>query len=258
MERVIIIKNTETEQSLTMPVTPSNYPMSSGRAVERIDMAQTGQIALPGLKNLFTEPLSVMFPAQIYPFCTAGAIADPQHYIELLTAWSNEGIVCRYIVTGAGVNVPVLLGPIAYEERDGTNDFYANIHLYEYIYLEEVIVEQTQNAARPVEGVPQNDAANTYTVVEGDTLWAICVEFYGSRASSSLAYRLAKFNGLELPFLLTPGQVLTIPTHEELLALDITGAATQTDPPIIEAKVEMRGQLGLTANEKYISVALRR
>ena len=256
MERVIIIKNTATGQSLTMPVTPSGYPMSRGRGVERIDMAQTGQLALPGLNSLFTEPLSLMFPARLYPFCTAGAIADPQYYIEKLTAWSESGAVCRYIVAGGGVNVPVLLGPIDYEERDGTNDVYATLQLYEYRYLSEVVVEQTQNASRPVEHNTQSGAASNYTVAEGDTLWSICLEFYGD---ASLALRLAVANGIESPYILTPGQVLQLPTLEELMALDVpAGPPAAKEPTIIEAKVEMRGQLGLTANAKYIAAQVRK
>lgn len=151
MEREIIIKNTATGQALTMPVTPSSYPMSGGRAVERLDMAQTGQIALPGLKSLFSETLEVMLPARSYPFCTAGAVADPWYYLDLLTSWSNAGQVCRYIVAGTGINAAVLLGPIAYEEKDGTNDIYAKIPLYEYRYLDEVVIEHTQNTSRPIE-----------------------------------------------------------------------------------------------------------
>ena len=39
MARYIILKNTETGQELTLPVTPSAYPMEAGRAVETLDMA---------------------------------------------------------------------------------------------------------------------------------------------------------------------------------------------------------------------------
>lgn len=255
MERVIIFKNTVTGQSLTMPVTPSEYPMSAGRAVERMDMAQTGQVALPGLKTLLAESISLMFPAQLYPFCTAGAIADPRYYLDTLSEWSKAGNICRYIVSGGGVNIPVLLGVIDYGEKDGSNDVYATIPLYEYRHLDEVVVEQTQNTSRPVENNNQKDSADTYTVAEGDTLWSICREFYGD---SALAYRLAVANGIGSPYTLTPGQVLTMPTVEELLALELPYQPQTQTPTIIEAKVEVRGQLGLTANEKYIATQVRR
>ena len=157
MERVIVLKNTETGQALTLPVTPSRYPMAAGRAVERLDMAQTGQIALPGLKTLFTGTLEFLLPARQYPFLTAGAAVRPAQYLEQLSARSEAANVCRYIVTGTDINVPVLLGPLEYGENDGTNDVNCKLPLYEYRYLEEAQAEKvTQNAGRPVlTAIPQ-------------------------------------------------------------------------------------------------------
>lgn len=156
MERVIILKNTESGQALTLPVTPSSYPMAAGRAAERLDMAQTGQITLPGLSQLFSEQLEFMLPAQRYPFLTSGATADPAYYIELLTNWSVAAEVCRYIVTGTDINSPVLLGLLEYGEQDGTNDVYCKLPLYEYRYLDEVRVEKyTQNNGRASEAASQ-------------------------------------------------------------------------------------------------------
>lgn len=240
MERVIILKNTVTGQELTMPVTPASYPVANGRAVERLDMAQTGQIAIPGLKTLFSEPLEVMLPAQQYPFCTAGAVADPGYYLDLLTAWSAAGNVCRYIVAGAGVNYPVLLGPIEWLEKDGTNDVYAKIPLYEYRYLAEVTVETTQNGSRPPEG--SGPTATSYVVQQGDSLWSICKKLYGD---SSLAYRLAAANGISNPNLIYPGQVLIIPDVAALPAaapLPDTGGGEST----AYARMAARDTIGLS------------
>ena len=71
---------------MTLPVTPSSYPMAQGREAERMDMAQTGQIARAGLRQLLSDTLEVLLPARLYPFCTAGAAADPKQYLERLTA----------------------------------------------------------------------------------------------------------------------------------------------------------------------------
>ena len=221
MERIIILKNTDAGQELTLPVTPQSYPMAAGRAVERLDMAQTGQIALPGLNSLFTGTLEFMLPAQAYPFLTAGAQTDPQHYISRLTAWSAAGNVCRYIVTGTAVNIPVLLGPLEYSEQDGTNDVYCKLPLYEYRFLDEVKVEKAaRGAARAAEGDGQGTAGK-YTVVKGDSLWAICRRFYGD---GSLAYKLATANGIKNPNLIYPGQTLTLPDKSSLSGYAATSA----------------------------------
>ena len=161
MERVIILKNTRTGQALTLPVTPKSYPMAAGRTAERLDMAQTGQITLPGLRRLFSEQLEFMLPAQSYPFMASGATADPWYYIELLTSWSKDADVCRYIVAGTDINSPVLLGPLEYGEQDGTNDVYCKLPLYEYRCLNEVQVEKyTQNSGRSSEPSGQPKSAD--------------------------------------------------------------------------------------------------
>lgn len=215
MERKIIFKNTATEQELVLPVTPSRYPVTSGRAVERLDMAQTGQLALPGLATLMQENLEIMLPAQMYPFCTAEAVADPEYYKSLFEQWSMDRNVCRYIVAGTGINIPVLIGAVTYEERDGTNDVYASIPLYEYRYLDEVTVETTQNNSRKQEGTQANKP-DTYTVVAGDSLWSIAKRFYGD---GSYATKLAAANNISNPSLIYPGQVLTLPGVDVLSAL---------------------------------------
>lgn len=243
MERVIILKNTVSGQELTMPVTPSSYPMEGGRAVERIDMAQTGQIALPGLKTLMAEKLEVMFPAQLYPFCTSGAVADPAYYLELLKGWSAAGDVCRYIVVGAGVNIPVLLGPVSHRERDGTNDVYATIPLYEYRYLTEVKVVQTQNASRSVEPSTQPVAGENYVVAPGDTLWAISKKVYGD---GSMYKKLAEANGISNPNILSVGQVLKIPSASMLQATSVPlKKRTAAPESTVSAKDVIRVSLGM-------------
>ena len=251
MERVIILKNTRTGQTLTLPVTPKSYPMAAGRAVERLDMARTGHIALPGLRQLFSEQLEFMLPAREYPFMTPGATADPRSYIEQLTAWSVGADVCRYIVTGTEINSPVLLGPLEYGEQDGTNDVYCKLPLYEYRYLDEVRVERhTQNSGRSSEasGLPQ--ASGSYTVVKGDSLWAICKKFYGD---SSLAYKLATANSIKNPDLIYPGQVLTLPDKNTLMGYAAAQPAASTPTGIgvsaqTYARIEVRGALGLNRN----------
>ena len=256
MERSIILKNTETGQELTLPVTPASYPMAAGRTAERLDMAQTGQITLPGLNTLFSEMLEFMLPARSYPFMTSGAIADPWYYIELLTAWSGDGDVCRYIVTGTDINRPVLLGPLEYGEQDGTNDVYCKLLLNEYRYLDEVQVEKyTQNSGRSSETSNQPQTAGSYTVVSGDCLWTICQKFYGD---GSLAYKLATANGINSSYLIFPGQVLTLPDKATLegyapTLVPTSGGSGSEDNtpskqiPLLQAKTRstVRSRLGM-------------
>jgi LysM repeat protein len=69
---------------------------------------------------------------------------------------------------------------------------------------EEAVAEPVEVAAEPA----PEPAARTYTVVSGDTLWAIAEHFYGDGSK----YRvIADASGVPNPDLIHPGQVLTIP-----------------------------------------------
>lgn len=250
MERSIILKNTNSGEELTLPVTPDKYPVAAGRTVERLDMAQTGQISLPGLTTLFAEKLEFMLPSKKYPFCTAGAVTTPSYYTDKLTAWSTAGVVCRYIVVGTGVNYPVLLGPLAWREEDGSNDIYCTLPLYEYRYLDEAQVKQsTGNKGRSAENSGQA-TPDSYTVVSGDSLWSICKKIYGD---GSLAYKLATANGITNPNLIYPGQVLTLPDAATLgatsaVSADLSAAKETT----VAAANHARMQLGLSPNAEMV------
>ena len=66
-------------------------------------------------------------------------------------------------------------------------------------------------AAEEVEGVSEpapEPAVRTYTVVSGDTLWAIAEQFYGDGSKYQV---IADASGVSNPDLIHPGQVLTIP-----------------------------------------------
>ena len=61
---------------------------------------------------------------------------------------------------------------------------------------------------KPETAPPPPPAPPTYTVVSGDTLWAISERFYGD---GSKYQRIADASGISNPDLIHPGQVLTIP-----------------------------------------------
>jgi hypothetical protein len=63
-------------------------------------------------------------------------------------------------------------------------------------------------AAETVPAPEPEPALRTYTVVSGDTLWAISERFYGDGSKYQV---IADASGISNPDLIQPGQVLTIP-----------------------------------------------
>ncbi len=61
--------------------------------------------------------------------------------------------------------------------------------------------------------VHANPKTRTYTVQPGDSIWSIAEEFYGNGNKYKIIYEHNKFIGSP-PFILKPGQVLTLPTGQ--------------------------------------------
>ncbi|HET7073059.1 MAG TPA: LysM peptidoglycan-binding domain-containing protein [Mycobacterium sp.] len=77
---------------------------------------------------------------------------------------------------------------------------------------EEPVAEEAAGEAEPVaeaapEAAPEPEV-RTYTVVSGDSLWAIAERFYGDGSKYQV---IADASGIPNPDLIQPGQVLTIP-----------------------------------------------
>ena len=70
------------------------------------------------------------------------------------------------------------------------------------------VVEATEDAVEEATPEPAPEPARTYTVVSGDTLWAIAERFYGEGNKYQV---IADASGVSNPDLIYPGQVLTIP-----------------------------------------------
>lgn len=209
-----IFLNSKTNESLTMPVTPAEWSIEEGRMVEALDMAQTGQVNLPGLPALFNEQLTFLLPSSARSYADAAYSGDPYTVVAMLVRWSSDGDPLRLIITDTTVNTLVLLAPVRYGERDGTGDVYATLTLRQYRELISETAERadTGNADRSQPEASSN-ASRTYTVVKGDTLWGICRHFYGS---GQLAWKLATFNGIKNANLIYPGQLLRVPDQSSL------------------------------------------
>lgn len=211
MQRKMIFRDTGTNEEWVMPVTPAGYEIEHGRQIIGMTMQAVGSVNLPGPAVLLDQELEFLLPARDYPFNQPGTNLNPFVYLERLEKWSDAGTVLRFIVSDTPVNAAVLLGPIRYREKDGTNDIYCTVPIKGYRSLTAETVEVDENTSRVVEAEPAHQ--KTYTVAKGDTLSGICRRIYGD---ASLYGRLAAANDIKNPDLIYPGQVLILPEKNQL------------------------------------------
>jgi len=210
----IFFRNLKTDTQLSMPVTPAEFAVEAGRNITVLDMAQTGEAAFPGLSALFDEQREFLLPAEKRNYTLGDYSGDPYALVNTLVAWSEAGEVLRLIINDTPVNVPVLLGPVRYGERDGTGDVYVTLTMRRYRDLAAETTEvktatgnNTRSAARATQPV------RVHTVIKGDTLWGIARKQYGD---GSLCWKLAKYNGIKNANLIYPGQKVKCPDKSKL------------------------------------------
>lgn len=208
--------------SLVMPVTPGSYQWSSGKRVETINISQLGDVYRPGGRTRFSGSFEFLLPAQEYPWMEAGSRADPQYYLDYLSAWAADDKTVRLVISGTEINALVYIEEVTQNERDGTGDRYVTVAVREFKDLEAVEVANpnaggTQNGGRPVPAGDAN-AVQSYTIVRGDTLSIICRRYYG-RSTAKYYNALAKYNGIKNPHLIYPGTTIKIPSETILLGV---------------------------------------
>lgn len=198
--------------NLRLPVTPPNFSIEKGNKIEVINVTEIGDLNIVGNSLLSSISIDSFFPNQDYSYSFPATIdiTDIYDYTKLLETWKKEKQILRFIITGTDVNMETKLEKYKYGEQDGTGDIYFTITLREYrrvatpsIQSSGIIVNEvrsTGNAPKP--------ANKTYTVIKGDTLWAIAKYYYGN---GSLHPKISQANNLKNPNLIYPGQVLIIP-----------------------------------------------
>lgn len=213
MLRKFIFKDSKTQQELALPVTPESFTIRHGVKVETVDMYTLGDLNLAGGGALATLSIQCLFPGKSYPF-TTGTAQTPYAYVQFFEQCADNHTPLRFVVSDTPVNMEVLVESIEYGERDGTNDVYATLSLREYRLPKIVKTEQAaKTEERRVETPPA--AAKTYTVKTGDTLSAICREFYGD-GSKALYTKIASYNGIKNPNLIYAGKTLQLPDKSKL------------------------------------------
>lgn len=228
--RLHVFLDVASGEELVMPTYAQvGYGWKHGMGMETVALSEMGDIAVPTVRTLCAEPLEVLLPAQDYPFNVPGANLNPWVYIEALERRCDARSVQRYIITSTPVNAAVYIEEISYTEPDGTGDLRVTIQLQEAKTPKAVPSASSLELGLELKSreEPSSDLIPaSYTVVEGDTMFAIARRFYGD---GSLCWRLATYNGIKNANVIHPGQVIQLPPKDQLPA-----AAKVTKPKSVK------------------------
>lgn len=205
----IILKDSASETEFCLPVTPESFSVSHGVSVEKVKLHGAGEVNLWGEGTLAEIKLAFLLPASERGYAFSGGFTgNPYGAVELLQNWIDSKKILRFIVSDTPVNLPVMPSQLSYGEKDGTGDVYAELTLKEHKALTAVRTESGVPERESESGGVRPNGDQSYTVVKGDTMWAIAKKFYGDPQK---CWALASYNGIKNANLIFPGQVIKIP-----------------------------------------------
>ena len=218
-----------------LPVAPGKVVVRYGDRLRCVDLANGGEVVLAEAsgKELSTVEFSALLPQTKYPFSvyTDGFKRGCVILGELLKL-RDSGKPFRFIMhrktssgTVSSVNIKTLFKEIRVREEAGEgSDIYIDVRLTEYRdYGVKKVAPSASgggNGGGSVTVRPDSDVAlapDSYTVVKGDSLWAIAQRFLGSGSRYTEIYNLnksaidARNKGTGNPtYTIYPGQVFRI------------------------------------------------
>lgn len=201
------------KNSLRLPVLPSEIEIPTESLINTVNINELGEVALFGGNKLSKVAISSFFPKQIYSFVEYSNFPKPYDCVKKIEEWRKAGKAVRLIITGANINIEVLIDKFSYKEKDGSGDVYYTIDLIEY---KKITITKVSNSTNPAPTTPTRQQPappkqqRTHKVVSGDTLWGLAVRYYGNGSKYTTIHNANK-DKIKNPNLIYPGQVLVIP-----------------------------------------------
>lgn len=178
------------------PVMPGQIEIGNGTDNKVYDIVSTGEINVIKNPKLSEYAFSSIFPAQRYPFVTTRNLGHPIEYVRLILKWmeSMKPIHFIFISDTFDINTLASIEDFTWKEvAGGSGDIEYSLKLKAYVpySVRRVPVAGTGNVMRiasvsPSPQVPdrpnEQQPPKTYTLVAGDTLWAVAQRFLGNGA----------------------------------------------------------------------------
>jgi len=211
----IYLTNLTTGDRLQFPMLPSEVSVKTAQQFAAYSILRIGEVKIPSGTQADSFSWSGIFPGAARrndPYIRAWQ--DPKsvyNWISGLRVKNDRPVKVRLLITETPINCDVYLSDFTVTPRGGYGDINYSITL---VQAREIIVRKSSEAAASPEKTtrrPSPPAAQTYTVVKGDSLWKIAQKFYGKGSDYTKIYEANKGTIGANPNLIYPGQVFTIP-----------------------------------------------
>jgi nucleoid-associated protein YgaU len=193
------------------PVTPRAVSLTApgrGRTAALID---TTEISLPGGPGLREVSFEALLPNRRYPFAVYpdGVFRPAGYYLAMIEQLKAEREPFTVILGEKSMTV-TLEGFTIAEDASFGGDVMISVRLRGTREAAVRILRPSGGVSPPPRPAPQTPPPRTYTVVRGDTLWAIARRFLGNGARWPEIHALNR-EAVPDPNLIRVGQVLRLP-----------------------------------------------
>jgi nucleoid-associated protein YgaU len=171
------------KEKIQLPVNPESLSVTSPFGYTDIDVAQLGQVSIPGNRQLAEYSFSAFFPS-IYneSYCEYVSIPKPWDVVALLEKWRDNKTPIRFTVTGTPINEEVSIREFNkdVEKAGSPGDIYYSITLKDYAVPtpKKTVTTNTLTKSATTRSSSKS-VPKTYTVKAGDSLSKIALKYYG-------------------------------------------------------------------------------
>lgn len=199
---------------MRLPVNPESIEYSSPFGLNTVNIANLGEVAIPGERGLKQVSFSSFFPRDYNAsYCEYDNFPFPWDWVKKIEEWRDDRRNIRLIIVGTPISIPVFVEEFKLEpEKAGApGDVYYTITLKEYRPIKAKQLVTAANTPKQ-EQRPKTDKAQpqTHTVAKGDSLFKIAKAVYGDGNQWRKIYEANKSVIGKNPDKIYPGQKLVI------------------------------------------------
>ncbi len=201
-KRIIELSVNNRKEYIQLVVNPQTLEFTDPQNNQQVTLLDVGSVNLLGDKGLITVSLQSFFPSKNSPFYKRyGGKRTPEECKSIVKKWKDNKMIVRLIISDMDINLAMTINNFTYSKREGDDDLYYTIELTEYRTLNVPTVKVSTKVKSSITKRPatssnastkSTSSARSYTVKNGDTLWAISKRYYGSGTQYMKIYNANK------------------------------------------------------------------